>query len=50
MSKNIYIENEIFNITLHKTKNQKKWSKNIVQLHNYHFLKSWKIITSYTSY
>ena len=33
MSKN-YIENETFHSTSHKTKKQKKRSKNIIQLHN----------------
>ena len=36
-----YIENEIFNSTLYKTKKNKKKTKekeqNIIQLHNYHF-------------
>ena len=31
-----YIENEIFNSTLHKRKKQKKRSQNVIQLDNYH--------------
>ena len=31
-----YIENEIFNSTSHKRKKQKKRSKNVIQLDNYH--------------
>ena len=32
-----YIEYEVLNATSHKTKKQEKRSKNIIQLHNYHF-------------
>ena len=32
-----YTESEIFNYTFHKRTNQKKMSKNIIQVHNYHF-------------
>ena len=49
-----YIENEIFNSTSYKTKQNKtkkrERSKDIIQLQNHHFWNSWKIVTSYNGY
>ena len=49
MSKEIYIEDKIFNSILYKKK-QKKRNKYIIQIDNYHFWNSWKLFTSHISF